>query len=161
MPIPIRTARVREALAPQLGTATLSRTTVAEQAAELLRQFSPHQQTIESLSQRLCEMLFGELYACLGPHMTLQLDDGRQARIRVADLPDLADSALGVLFESLPGSDETLHLLRDYAMRTTSLAAMRALLIRFAERQSPDERAILTRIIRDNYPPERYAAWLP
>lgn len=161
MPIPIRTAQVREALLPYLGTDTLVRSSVAEHVAELLRQFSPHRQTLDSLARQLGDTLFSDLYACLGQRMTLLTDDGRQARIRVADIPDLADSALGVLFDSLPDSEETLHLVRAYAMQTTSLAAMRALLLRFSRHQSPDEQAILRRIIRDNYPPERYAAWLP
>ena len=161
MPIPIRTAQVRQALLPFLGTETLARTAIAEHAAEALRCFVPHQQPVGALQEQLCRLLFDGLYAHLGQRMTLRLDDGRQARIRMADIPDLADSVLGVLFDSLPEQPSTLELLRDYAMQTTSLAAMRALLLRFGDRQSPDEQAILRRIIRDNYPPERYAAWLP
>lgn len=160
MPIPIRTARVREALMPFLGTEALIQAPIAEHAAEALRHFSPHHQQPEELAPQLCDMLFSDLYACLGPRMTVQLDDGRQVRIRMADIPDLADCVLGVLFDSLPESDETLRLLRAYAMQTTSLAAMRALLTRFQNRQSPEELAILRRIIRDNYPPERYDFWL-
>ena len=160
MPIPIRTARVREELLPYLGSETLRQSSAAEHAAEALRTFDPHQRTLEELAQRLSDMLFSDLYACLGPRMTLRLDDGRQARGLVADIPDLADSLLGVLFDSLPDDDITLRLLRDYALHATSLSAMRALLQRFSDSQSPAEQAILRRIIRDNYPPERYQAWL-
>lgn len=161
MPIPIRTDRVREALRPFVGSETLSRCGVAEASAELLRRFPPHQQPLEALERQLQETIFGELYALLGPRMTFRLDDGRPSRILMAQLPDVADSVLGVLFDSLPADESTLELLRSYAMRTTSLSAMRALLLRFGDRQSAEERAILARIIRDNYPPERYADWLP
>lgn len=160
MPIPIREDRVREVLLPHLGSRTLDQTALTERAAKALRSFSPHAQPLQELAQQLADMLFGDLYACLGPRMTLQLDDGRQARIRVADIPDLADSLLGVLFDSLPDSEATLNLMRDYALRATSLSAMRTLLLRFGVLQSPEEQAILRRIIRDNYPPERYQDWL-
>lgn len=160
MPIPIRTVQVRDALRPLLGTETLTQTSVAEHAAEALRGFVPHQQPLGTMHDQLCRLLFDDLYACLGQRMTLRLDDGRQARIRMADIPDLADSVLGVLIDSLPDSPSTLELLREYAMQTTSLAAMRALLTRFGAHQSPDEQTILRRIIRDNYPPARYADWL-
>lgn len=160
MPVPIRTDQVREALLPFLGTQVLIGTPVAEHAAEALRGFAPFQQPLEELHQRLCQLLFDELFACLGHRMTLQLDDGRLARIRMDDIPDLADSVLGVLLDSLPVSQATLDLLRDYAMRATSLSAMRALLTRYGRYQSPDEQAIIRRVIRDNYPPERYQGWL-
>lgn len=160
MPLTIRTADVREALAPFLGSVLLAQTPIAEHCAEALRRFTPHQQQLSDLEQQLRDALFEDLYACLGPRMTLQLPDGRQARIRMADLPDLADCVLGVLFDSLPFSEPTLLLLREHAMHTTSLSAMRALLLRFGDFQSPDELTILRRIIRDNYPPERYADWL-
>ena len=161
MPIPIRTAQVREALRPFLGTETLTQTSVAEHAAEALRRFVPHHQPLGALHEQLCRLIFDDLYAFLGQRMTLRLDDGRQTRIRMADIPDLADSVLGVLFDRLPDDPLTLGLLRDHAMQTTSLSAMRALLTRFGAQHSPDELVILRRIIRDNYPPERYAAWLP
>ncbi|MCH5287562.1 MAG: hypothetical protein J1E43_09075 [Christensenellaceae bacterium] len=160
MPIAIRTAQVREALLPFLGTDVLAQTALAEQAAEALRRFVPHHQPLEALQEQLCRLLFDELYAHLGQRMTLRLDNGQLVRVRVADIPDLADSVLGVLLDSLPENQSTLDLLRGYAMQTTSLSAMRALLLRFGSCQSPDEQAILRRIIRDNYPPERYAAWL-
>lgn len=160
MSILIRTSLVREALLPCLGTETLNRTAAADHAAEMLRRFDPYRQALEDLALELSNSLFSDLYAALGPRMTLRLDDGRLSRIRMADIPDLADSVLSVLFDSLPGDDVTLRLLRDYAMRATSLSAMRALLLRFGSRQSPEEQAILRRVIRDNYPPERYAGWL-
>lgn len=160
MPIPIREARVREALLPYLGSRALDQTALAQRATETLRHFSPCEQTLQELAQQLADMLFGDLYACLGPRMTLTLDDGRQVRILVADIPDLADSVLSALFDSLPDDDVTLDLVRDYALRATSLSAMRALLTRFAASQSPEEQVILRRIIRDNYPPERYQDWL-
>lgn len=160
MPVPITAARVREALVPYLGSQTLDQTALADHATEALRHFNSDQQPLEELAQQLADMLFGDLYACLGPRMTLRLDDGRQARILVADIPDLADSILGVLFDSLPDTESTLLMMRDYAMHATSLSAMRTLLTRFGVVQSPDEQAILRRIIRDNYPPERYQAWL-
>ena len=160
MPFPVRTARVREALAPFLGADTPACAAASEQAAEVLRRFVPYQQPLEELTRQLNDALFGVLYACLGPRMTLSFSDGRQVRIRMADIPDLSDCVLGVLIESLPTSQATLDLLRDHAMRETSLSALRALLTRFDRYHSPEEQALMRRVVRDNYPPERYADWL-
>lgn len=160
MPVPIRTDQVREALLPFLGPQLLAGTPMAERASEVLRGFIPFQQPLEELHQHLCQLLFDGLFACLGHRMTFRLDDGRLIRIRMDDIPDLADTVLGVLLESLPVSQSTLDLLRDYAMRATSLSTLRVLLTRFGRYQSPDEQAIIRRVVRDNYPPERYQSWL-
>lgn len=160
MSIPIKEARVRTVLLPQLGTQTIDQTALAEQTTQILRDFAFRHQSLEELTKQLTDTIFSALYTHLGPRMTLTLDSGRQIRVHMAEIPDLADSLLGVLFDSFPDSEATLSLLRDYALRATSLSAMRALLTRFSAVQSPEEQAILRRIIRDNYPPERYEDWL-
>ena len=161
MPIEIRKEQVREALFPLLGAEVLDRTDIVAHAEDMLRRFTPFQQHLPDLEKKLKETMFNDLYGYLGARMTLRRGDGQQVRIRVSDLPDLADSAMGVLFDGLPDNVETLQLLREYAMYTTSLSAMRALLQRFGSHQALSEQALLRRIIRDNYPPERYADWLP
>lgn len=161
MPMEIRKERVWEALLPLLGTEVLERTDVVEHSAELLRRFVPSQQELQELAGKLEETIFNDLYGYLGARMTLRRNDGQQIRILVSDLPDLADSVIGVMFDGLPNDEETIQFLRSYAMSTTSLAAMKAMLERFGSHQELREQAFLRRVIRDNYPPERYMDWLP
>lgn len=146
----VRAEAVREALRPRLGAALLAQMSLAGEIAETLRRFTPGRDDPEALHRRLCDMIFGGLYALLGPRMSVRLDDGRQVRVLMEDIPTLADAAMGALFDSLPADADTLAFLREYAMRAPSPAAMRALLTRFPDRLPGEEQALLRRILRDS-----------
>lgn len=160
MPMPIPTEAVRQVLAASLGTEILQQTGLADTAANLLRAYSPYRTTLMELGEGLCNRLFNELYAILGPRMTVRLDDGRLCRIPLQAFPELADDVMGVLFDALTISTDHQQLLTEYAMHQTSLSAMRVLLLKYSAQINPMEKDILRRIIRDNYPPEKYASWL-
>lgn len=160
MPIPIRTASVQQALIPRLGSALMMNTSLAEHIANALRGFSAYKSTLEELAEQVLERLEHDLYAILGPSMTIRLDDGRLYTIRQNDLPELADDVMGVLFDAMTICPENEAALKYYAMQQTSLAALRVLLIKYDKSQSEQEKLIMRRIVRDNYPPERYCQWL-
>ena len=160
MPVPIRTDAVREALIPWLGTAVLMQTGIDDSAANLLRSYSPYRMTLPELNEMICNRIFNELYSLLGPRMTIQRDDGSLLRIRLNDLPVLVDDVMGVLFDCMTISPANQQLLMEYAMYQTSLSAMRMLLVKYASSLGLQEQEILKRIIRDNYPPERYVRWM-
>ena len=149
MPVGISEWQVREALRPHLGSALVEQTPLARQAASVLRGYAPYRDTLEELEARLESCLFDELYNALGDHMTVRLDDGRIVRIRMRQLPELADEAMGVLFESLQVYSVNYRTLKDYSMRAGSLSAMRVLYEKYAEFQSEEERELLARVIRD------------
>ena len=92
--------------------------------------------------------------------MAVRLDDGRLLRVRMQDLPDVADAAMGALFEGMTVYSVNYQTLKDYSLRTGSLSAMRVLYLRYGAFQPPEEKALMARIIRERYPRERYAAWL-
>ena len=92
--------------------------------------------------------------------MLLQLENGVRLRLRLRDIDTLADEALGTLLDVLPLPVLTLGMLRDYAMQTGSLCAMRVMLQRYSNALAPMEQEMLIRIIRENYPPDRYQHWL-
>lgn len=160
MPIPIRTASVQQALIPRLGSALMCNTSLAEHAANALRSFSPYKGTLEELAELVSQRLLDDLQAILGPSMTVRLDDGRLQNILLSDLPELADDVMGVLFDAMTISPANEAALKYYAMQQTSLAALRVLLVKYDRSQSEDEKFIMRRIVRDNYPPERYSGWL-
>ncbi|MDD6049683.1 MAG: hypothetical protein PUC00_00175 [Clostridiales bacterium] len=160
MSIPIKTAAVRAALEPLLGTRFVSITPLCENATHCLSLYAPSCMTLEDMFTRVRECIFGDLYEALGPGMLLTLENGVRLRLRMMDIDTLADEALGVLMDALPGDQLPLEFLRGYALQSGRLCAMRVLLQRYGAGMPSLEREMLSRIIRENFPADRYAAWL-
>lgn len=147
MPAVIRTSDVRRALRPWLGSDMVEGTDVAEQAAQALRSFAPYRDSFETLAERVANALFNALYTVLGPSMTVRLDDGRMVRIRIGDLPVIADACLYALFCGLTVYSVTYQNLKEYAMRAGSISAMQVLCEKYDEFQSPQEKELMERVI--------------
>lgn len=160
MSIPIKTAAVRAALEPLLGTRFVTATPLCENTARCLSLYAPSCMTLEDMFTRVRECIFGDLYEALGPGMLLTLESGVRLRLRMMDIDTLADEALGVLMDALPGDQLPLEFLRGYALQSGRLCAMRVLLQRYGAVMPSLEREMLQRIIRENFPADRYAAWL-
>lgn len=156
----ISTYHVKRALQPFLGSELVDATSIAEEAAHVLRSYVPYRESLEQLAQRVTDALFNGLYASLGPHMRIRLDSGEITRIRMQDLPDVADAVMGVLFDGMTVYSVSFQTLKDYSLRTGSLSAMRVLYQKYDEFQSSEEKALMAQIIRDSHPRARYAAWL-
>lgn len=160
MPAAISTYNVKCALRPYLGTELLSATPLAEEVAHVLRSYAPYRDTLEMLAQRVADAVFNGLYSVLGPKMTLRLDSGSMVRIRMQDIPDVADAVMGVLFDGMTVYSVSFQTLKDYSLRTGSLSAMRVLYQKYDGFQSAEEKALMAQIIRDSHPKEHYAGWL-
>ncbi len=161
MPASVSICDVRQALRPSLGSELVDGTDVAEQAAQVLRAYASYRDTFFTVQERLANVLFNVLYALLGPSMTVRLDDGGSARIRISDLPDIADDAMYALFTGLTVYSVNYENLKDYSLRAGSLSAMRVLYEKYDAFQSPEEKRLMARVIRGGYPRSRYTAWLP
>ena len=161
MPASVRVSDVRQALRPSLGSGVVDGTPVAEQAALVLRAYASYRDTFDTVQERLANTLFNALYALLGPSMTVRLDDGSSVRIRISDLPDIADDAMYALFNGLTVYSVNYENLKDYSLRAGSLSAMRVLYEKYDAFQSPEEKRLMARVIRGGYPPSRYVSWLP
>jgi len=160
MPVAISTYNVKCALRPYLGSDMVDATPIAEEAAHALRSYAPYKETLEDLALRVANTLFDVLYSVLGPRMTIRLDNGDMVRIRMDDLPFLADAVLGVMFDGMTVYSVNFQNLKDYSLRTGSLSAMRVLYQKYDDFQSQEEKDLMARIIRDNHPRERYQSWL-
>ena len=152
--------QVRAALQPLLGSGITLGTPLCTELAEAMRSFVSFRETYDDLAERMQSIVFNTLYETLGERMTLRLDDGRQTRIRMSDIPLIADEALGVMFDHLDVYLVSFTKLKEYSMRSGSLSAMRVLYQRFSGYQTPEEQALMIRIIKENNPPERYRSWL-
>lgn len=160
MPVAITTYSVKCVLRPYLGSDLVDGTPIADEAVHVLRSYAPYRDTLEELAQRLSNVLFDGLYSVLGPRMTVRLDGGELIRIRMQDLPDVADAVMGALFDSMTVYSVNFQTLKDYSLRTGSLSAMRVLYQKYDDFQSREEKALMARIIRDNHPPFLYESWL-
>lgn len=152
---------VAQALRPYLGTPLTEETSLCEGVAQIINAYAPYRDQLEDVAARLEKYLFDALYTLLGPAMTVRLDDGRLVRIRMRELPELADEAMGAMFEGMRVYSVTYDNLKDYAMRAGSLSAMRVLYQKYGDFLPEEERPLLVRIIRERCPAWRYALWLP
>ena len=160
MAITIRPEDVRAALEPMLGTRFVLSTPICGDTAYCLSLYAPSCMTLDDMYARVKECIFGCLYDTLGQGMVLTLENGVRLRLRLKDVDTLADAALGVLLDALPGAQLPLEFLRSYALDSGLLCAMRVLLQRYGAVLPSMEREMLARIIRENHPADRYSAWL-
>lgn len=160
MAITIRPEDVRAALEPMLGTRFVLATPICGDTAYCLSLYAPSCMTLDDMYARVKECIFGCLYDTLGQGMVLTLENGVRLRLRLKDVDTLADAALGVLLDALPGAQLPLEFLRGYALDSGLLCAMRVLLQRYGAVLPSMEREMLGRIIRENHPADRYSSWL-
>lgn len=160
MPIQISPDAVRAAFEPLLGTAFVLGTPICGDTACCLSSYAPSCMNLDDMLAKVRESIFGNLYEALGPGMVLTLENGLRLRLRMKDIDTLADEALGVLLDVLPGDQLPLTFLRAYALESGLLCAMRVLLQRYGSILPSMEREMLMRIIRENHPADRYSAWM-
>lgn len=160
MAITIRPEDVFAALEPMLGTQFLAATPLCGDAADCLSRYAPSCMTLNDMYLKVREVIFGDLYVALGQGMVLTLENGVRLRLRLKDIDTLADEALGLLLDVLPGDQLPLTFLRPFALESGLLCAMRVLLQRYGAVLPAMEREMLIRIVKENHPADRYAAWL-
>lgn len=156
----IRLEDVVDALRPWVGSLIAENTQLAPGAADILRSYAPYKESTQQLAKRLDSYLFTALHTLLGRSMTITLDNGRDVRLLVSNLAYIADDLLGVLFASLSPYSVNYLMIKDYSMTHESLAALRVLYQKYDEFQSQEEKNLMARIIRQNYPLWRYERWL-
>ena len=127
MAITIRPEDVRAALEPMLGTRFVLATPICGDTAYCLSRYAPSCMTLDDMYARVKECIFGCLYDTLGQGMVLTLENGVRLRLRLKDVDTLADAALGVLLDALPGAQLPLEFLRGYALASGLLCALRVL----------------------------------
>lgn len=160
MAIHIRPEDVFAALEPMLGAQFLCATPLCGNTADCLSLYTPSCMTLNDMFLKVRDVIFGDLYAALGQGMMLTLENGVRLRLRLKDVDTLADEALGLLLDALPGDQLPLTFLRPFALETGLLCAMRVLLQRYGAVLPSMEREMLIRIVKENHPADRYSAWL-
>jgi len=157
----VSTLQVQQALLPFLGSAFLQEAEeVCARAAQLLAGFRPERDGLAALANQLDTLLFMAVREATQGRMALVMDNGQRYRLRVSDFALMADELLYLLFERLERLPWHQALIREYSMRSGSLAALRALYVRYQDMQSPEENQTLRRVITTCHEPWRWRHWL-
>ena len=156
----IESWHIREALRGRLGSSLVDEAGFTDPLAELLRSYAAYKDTFPGLAARVEDMLFNMLYNRLGPSMSVRMNDGTFRRVYTSELKDAADDVMSVLFNSLKVYSVTYHALHSYAVESGSFSAMRCLWTRFGSFMTPEEKAVLSRVIRNARPRSDWEEWL-
>mgnify|MGYP000874955560 CR=1 FL=1 len=153
--------RVAHTLRPWLGGAFIARNAETMEVLALkLLGFRPEKDSLEALAFQLDNVLFMQVREDTGGKMTLMMDNEQLVRLRMDDFGLMADELLYLLFERLPQTARHQEIIRGYSMRSVSLSALRALYLLYRGLQTPEETAILRRIITGSHPPFRWKQWI-
>ena len=150
---------MRKTLRDCFGSVLAEDSSFFDGAVRVLRSYAPGKDSFGDVSRRMEEYLFNALYDRLGPGMTLKQDDGLFRRIRLADLPVLADHALYPLFAGLKPWSVDYERVHAWWMESGSLSAMKALYFRFRDFLPAEDRLLIERIVRENLPADKQASW--
>ncbi len=155
---PERTASV---LRPWLGSDFVAaHAPLMERLCLRLTRFLPQRDSLALTAQDLDSLLFMAVRDATGGRMLLRMDNDTYIRVRLADFAVMADELLCLLMEKLPVDEQSFLLIRDYSLHAGSLAALKALYLRYEAFQSPEEFKTIVRVIRTCHPPFRWRGWL-
>lgn len=146
--------RIRELLRPRLGTPMVEQTMLCPRLANVFAEYAASGPVFGEMREAAEAVLFDECYNALGESMHVRLDDGRETRIWLRMLPDLADEAMGALFEELPVYSATYRSLMNYMVSSGSYSALRVLYQQYRKFLSDEDYAELQRVMRERYPEE-------
>ena len=152
--------RAMELMRPWLGSNIVDGTPLCHDIALILMQYDGGAHQFEELRKQVESCLFNALFEMLGVHMTLRLDNGREQRIWLEQLPVIADEAMGALYEAMPVYSPNYRILTEYMLKSGSFSAMRVLCCMYRRYMDDSEYNRIVSVVRETYPPERYAAWL-
>ena len=118
----------------------------AGELTDIVHLWIPGQIPLEQLDEALQNALIRRLRRVLGAQMLIR-DGIRWRRVRTADLSDAADRMIGLAFDALPERADSSELIRDWAFRNGSVSAMECLTRRFSNLQSPEEQAMIAKVL--------------
>ena len=113
---------------------------------EILRLWIPGQIPLEQLNDALQNALIRHLRRVLGAQLLIR-DGIRWRRVRTVDLEDAADRLMGLEFSALSEQIANYEMVKDWAFRAGSVSAMDCLAKRFSGFQSPEEQAMIAKVL--------------
>lgn len=160
MAMPVERDEVERVLRPWLGTLFLSANPLCDWLTDRMSAYAPYRQTLESLRDELEVLLITKLNSLTNGSLTVILDNYRSLRLGKAQIAEITDDLMGLIFDKLTPFSANFIKLNDYSMRVPSLNALRVLVQKYASYYSAEEFAFMVGIIKSVYPKEKYQAWL-
>lgn len=116
--------------------------------------------SFEQLREALEQDLVKAVYTFSKRTMNLRMDDGTWRHFVLADFYQIADALMESVFARLCVGEESYRELLEYASMHPSLSALKTLYLRYKSYVRDEERAILIRLITEQYDPLLYERWL-
>ena len=155
----IAQAQVMITLRPWLGAPLMQAVDdVIGEITARLNGFSMHRD--EELALALDSKLFQAVRQATQGSMLVCLEDGSYVRVRLEDFSAMADELMLLVFQEFPADSRHLVYLQQYALKHSSLSALRMLYTRFQAFQTPKELEAIASVARSCYPPFRWRQWL-
>lgn len=155
---------VCEVLRAHLGSALLTQhPDFSEFLAAKLSGYPQERPPFEELRSALEQDIFSAVHAFSQRKMLVQRDDGQWVRIALAEFADIADALMELIFMRLLVTPEHYREIFAYMNGNPErpyLSALKALYLRYGAIMPKEERALLVRILKEQYPKEAYSAWL-
>lgn len=160
MALSISATQVYETLLPWFGTGFLEQSAVVSSTAHLLQFFYDKSGNYSLLLEKIEKHLFMSFYQWSKGTMEFWAGS-KPCRIHSSTFPTIADDVLALYLLALRPGSLQFEFIKRYSMENQSLAALRALYINYSHFQSPQECAVIRRMITGIYPTWRYEKWLP
>ena len=160
MAMPVAREEVERVLRPWLGTLFLSSNNLTDLFTERMSNYAPYRQTLESLRDELEVLLLTKLNAFTRGSLTVILDNYRSRRLGKAEIAEITDDLMGLIFDKLTPFSANFIKLNDYSLRVPSLNVLRVLYQKYASYYDPDEFAFMVSVIKGVYPEEKWKPWL-
>lgn len=157
----IAPGKVKQTLLPWLGSRFLdAQEPLCGQVAMILFSFRKDRDHLIQLAQRIDNLLFMAVRETTNARMALLMDNGDLIRLKIDDFRLMADETLYLLFESMEKTPDNQAFIREFALRSGSLSALRALYLMYFHLHSPEETKTIRRIITTCHEPFRYRQWI-
>ncbi len=137
-----------------------ARMDLCDQIAILLGNYFYDTITLDALYDRLEELVFSQLYEMTQGTMAFETDDGRVVKVRNASRAAMCEELMALVLSRFPVCRAAYWDLNGYAMRHTSLPALRRLYLDFGEYATDMDRELIRRLIVENFDKEQYETWL-
>ncbi len=137
-----------------------ARMDLCDQIAILLGNYFYDTVTLDALYDKLEELVFSQLYEMTDGAMAFEGDDGRVLKVRAAARAAMCEELMALVLSRFPVCRAAYWDLNGYAMRHTSLPALRRLYLDFGDYATDLDRELIRRLIVENFDEQEYAAWL-
>lgn len=150
---------IYQALLPWFGRAFVEESGVVNTTSKTLHFFSDKKGDFAQLLTIIEKDLFMHFYQWSKGTMKLHIK-GESYRIHSSAFATIADDVLALYFLALRPTPIHFELIKRHSLERESLAALKALYLNYPHLQSPQECAVIKRMITGIYPPWRYEQWL-